>query len=97
MFINEHLTNRNAELAYMARKKRAKLVQCGQGNMDHENRRGSAVAIYVKNCIEFDVMEGMRCAVGNLLECISINVRVSIKKLLLPVYIDNQIVKLRLV
>ena len=38
------------------------------------------MVIYVKNCIEFDVMESISCAVDNLLECISINVRVSRKK-----------------
>ena len=36
------------------------------------------MAIYVKNCIEFDVMESISCAVDNLLECIAINVRKSI-------------------
>ena len=48
--------------------------------MDRENRRGGGVAFYVKNCIEFDVMESISCAVDNLLECISINVRVSKNK-----------------
>ena len=36
VFINEHLTKRNEELAYMARnfkKKKAKLVQFGQGTV----------------------------------------------------------------
>ena len=61
--------------------------------MDRENRRGGGVAIYVKNGNELDVMESISCAVDNLLECISINVRVSRKNLLLlPVCIDNLIV-----
>ena len=56
------------------------------------------MAIYVKNNIEFDVIESLRYAVDNVLVCISINVHVTRKnQLLLPVYIDNQIVKLRLV
>ena len=40
-------------------------------HMDHEDRRGGGVAIYVKNGIEFDVIESIGFAVDNLLECIS--------------------------
>ena len=58
--------------------------------MDRENRRGGGVAIYVKNGIEFDVMESISCAVDNLLECISINVRVSKNKSIIVTCIYRQ-------
>ena len=57
---------------------------------DRENRRGGGVAIYVKNGIEFDVMESLSCAVDNLLECISINVCVSRKKSIIVTCIYGQ-------
>ena len=34
---------------------------------DREDPRGGGVAIYVKNCIEFDVIQSLSCAVDNLL------------------------------
>ena len=58
--------------------------------MECENRIGGGVAINIKNGIEFDIMGSI---MDNLLECISINVRVSRKnQLLLPVYTENLIV-----
>ena len=60
--------------------------------MDREHRRGGGVAIYVKNGIEFDVMESLCFAVDNLLECISINVCASRKKSIIVTCIYNLIV-----
>ena len=59
-------------------------------HMDRENRRGGGVAIYMKNGIKFDVMESISCAVDNLLECISINVRVSRNKSIIVTCIYSQ-------
>ena len=36
------------------------------------------MAIYMKNGIEFDVMESLSCALDNFLECISIDILVSL-------------------
>ena len=58
--------------------------------MDRENRRGGVVAIYVKNGIEFDVMESISCALDNLSKCISINVCVSRKKSIIVTCIYRQ-------
>ena len=57
--------------------------------MDRENRRGGGVVINVKNGNEFDVMESISCAVGNFLECVSINVRVSRKKSIIVTYVHR--------
>ena len=42
---------------------------------DGENGRGGGVAIYVKNGIEFNVMESLSCAVEIFFDCISIKER----------------------
>ena len=47
---------------------------------DRHTKKGGRVAIYIRNCIDFQILYNLSCTVENVLECISVELHIANSK-----------------
>ena len=44
-----------------------------------QNKRGGGVAMYIRNDIRFEILDNISCSIDNVLECICVELYLSLK------------------